>query len=216
MKICKKCQHKLLESDFYFNKSQNRYLSYCKKCENIRNKQYRINNKDKVKIRKHNNFLIHKKDPNYIKRKKQWNVNNKDKIKIYNKKTQLKYKDKIRISKNKYIKNKYHTNINYKLLQNLRRRSLLALHGVCKSTKTINLIMCSIQELKLHIEKQWLPGMSWNNYGLGNNKWNIDHIIPCNFFKDYILDPVEQYMCFRYQNLQPLWSNDNIKKSNKI
>ena len=54
--------------------------------------------------------------------------------------------------------------------------------------------------------------MSWENYGI--HGWHIDHIIPCDFFN--LQDPVEQYMCFRWQNLQPLWAKDNLKKSNKI
>jgi hypothetical protein len=74
--------------------------------------------------------------------------------------------------------------------------------------------MCSIPKLKSYIESLWLSGMSWDNYGYGSNKWNIDHIIPCSFFN--MLDPVEQYMCFRWQNCQPMWQKDNFKKNNKI
>ncbi len=62
--------------------------------------------------------------------------------------------------------------------------------------------MCSVPELKQHLESHWQPGMSWSNYGYGSDKWNIDHIIPCSFFN--ILDPVEQYMCFNYTNEQVL------------
>jgi hypothetical protein len=76
--------------------------------------------------------------------------------------------------------------------------------------------MCSIDEFKKYIESLWSLGMSWDNYGFGNNKWNIDHIIPCSFFQYYIQDPVEQYMCFRWNNCQPMWQIDNLKKSDKI
>ena len=74
--------------------------------------------------------------------------------------------------------------------------------------------MCDISFFKLWLEAQWLPYMSWENYGHGKDRWNIDHIIPCSFFN--MLDPVEQYMCFRYQNTCPMWQPDNFKKSNKL
>ena len=51
--------------------------------------------------------------------------------------------------------------------------------------------------------------MNWDNYG----QWHIDHIRPCASFN--LLDPIEQKICFHYTNLQPLWAEDNLKKSNK-
>ena len=74
--------------------------------------------------------------------------------------------------------------------------------------------MCSIPEFIIYIEKQWLPGMNWNNYSYGISKWDIDYIISCSFFN--LLDPVKQYMCFRWQNQCPMWWEDNLLKSNTI
>ena len=54
--------------------------------------------------------------------------------------------------------------------------------------------------------------MTWNNYGLRG--WHIDHIRPCNSFKDF--SKIEtQRECFNYRNLQPLWACDNLLKSDK-
>jgi hypothetical protein len=61
-----------------------------------------------------------------------------------------------------------------------------------------------------HIEKQFLNGMSWDNYGKGLDKWNIDHIIPCNTFD--LTKPEEQKRCFHYSNLRPLWEIDNLNR----
>ena len=56
--------------------------------------------------------------------------------------------------------------------------------------------------------------MTWDNWGYGDNKWNIDHIIPCAFFD--MSDPVEQHMCFHYTNTQPLWQTENFTKNDKM
>ena len=74
--------------------------------------------------------------------------------------------------------------------------------------------MCSQKEFMDYIESLWLPGMTWENRGNGYGKWNIDHIIPISFFN--MADEVEKYMCCRWQNLQPLWWEDNIEKNDKI
>ena len=50
--------------------------------------------------------------------------------------------------------------------------------------------------------------MSWDNYG----KWHIDHIIPLSSANSE--DDI--YKLCHYTNLQPLWAEDNLKKSNKI
>ncbi len=56
--------------------------------------------------------------------------------------------------------------------------------------------------------------MSWNNYG----EWHIDHIRPVDYFlKNHDFNDVKiQKKCFGYNNLQPLWSLDNLKKGSKI
>jgi hypothetical protein len=54
--------------------------------------------------------------------------------------------------------------------------------------------------------------MSWENHGTYG--WHIDHIIPCDAFDFTKIE--EQKKCFHYTNLQPLWREDNLKKSNKI
>jgi hypothetical protein len=73
----------------------------------------------------------------------------------------------------------------------------------------LSLFGCTIGELRRHIEKQWLTNMSWGNYG--RRGWHIDHIRPCASFD--LSDPEQQKQCFHWTNLQPLWADDNIKKS---
>ncbi len=74
--------------------------------------------------------------------------------------------------------------------------------------KTIELVGCSKSELIKHLERKFLPGMSWDNYGF--HGWHIDHIVPCSAFN--FEDPEQQRACFHYTNLQPLWALDNMRK----
>ena len=106
------------------------------------------------------------------------------------------------------------TDIKFKLIGDYRNRLNQALKNNQKYGHSVDLLMCSTEEWKKHIELQFVDGMSWNNRGLKSNEWSIDHIIPCDFFD--LSDPVEQYMCFRWQNTRPIWHVDNVKKSNKL
>jgi hypothetical protein len=90
----------------------------------------------------------------------------------------------------------------------LRQRVRVALLGIAKSAPTMVLVGCTPDQLRAHLEAQFEPGMSWENYGLRG--WHIDHIRPCADFD--LMDPEQQRQCFHYTNLQPLWAEDNIQK----
>ncbi len=79
-----------------------------------------------------------------------------------------------------------------------------------KSASTMELVGCDIEQLMAHLESLFLPGMTWLNYGLGNDRWHCDHIRPCVSFD--LADPAQQRECFHFRNLQPLWQPDNLRK----
>jgi hypothetical protein len=76
----------------------------------------------------------------------------------------------------------------------------------------VDLLGCSVEELKKYLEIKFKEGMSWNNYGLRG--WHIDHIIPCSKFD--LIKEEEQKKCFHFSNLQPLWWNENLSKGNRL
>lgn len=148
------------------------------------------------------------------KKKKLYHIINKSKrvndSKLYYKKN----KNLILSYNKKYKRNKYQTDFNYRLRECLRNRIIIGLKNNSKAYSTIKLLGCSIEDFKQYLESQFKPGMSWLNYGYGNDKWNIDHVIPISSFD--LTDTKQQQKCFHYTNLQPLWQTLNFTKSNKI
>lgn len=91
--------------------------------------------------------------------------------------------------------------------------SLLKKKESSKSGKSFfDAIGYTADDLYAHIEKQFLAGMSWENYG----SWHLDHIIPNSDFKYSSMSDSEFKSCWSLANLRPLWAEDNLKKSNKI
>lgn len=66
-------------------------------------------------------------------------------------------------------------------------------------------------DLMRHLEKQFKPGMSWEN----RKEWHIDHIKPVFLFKFKSVDDPEFKECWALSNLQPLWAQENRIKSKK-
>ncbi len=70
----------------------------------------------------------------------------------------------------------------------------------------------TVRELRKHIENQFKPGMSWDNYG----EWEVDHIIPISAFHYESVNDPGFKQCWALANLQPLWSKANRSKRNTI
>lgn len=208
MKICSKCKISKNLNEFYKdNRTKDKLQYQCKICQKERQqspeykkyiKEYYKTPKNKQLQREYQKSLKFKQ---YLKQ-----YHNTIEYKEKHKKAHKKWYNKNK----KYYKNKNENDPTYKLLQNLRRRIRHVLKGNNKSAKTIELIGCSVELLKHHLQLQFIENMTWENQG----KWHIDHKIPCSFFD--LSNPEEQRKCFHYSNLQPLWAIDNLKKSNKI
>ncbi len=120
-------------------------------------------------------------------------------------------KEKINRKNATYHRERRNRDEKYKLLINLRRRFCSAMQENYRRGKIIELLGCSIADLKLHLENQFKPGMTWETYGRVG--WHIDHIIPCAFFD--LSNEEHQGRCFHYTNLQPLWCRDNLSKGSR-
>lgn len=198
IKICsnKKCLKEKPLSEFYSDKKGKFGKSaHCKICDSLVSKKYYITHKKQIQ-----------------QKSKEHRESNLEYYKDYNKEYGQKSENKKR--RNKRQKIRYDTDINFKIKVTLRNRIWDVLNRKPKNERTLELLGCSIEELKKYLQSQFTRGMNWDNHGKGHGKWNIDHIQPCNSFD--FSDSKQQELCFNYKNLQPLWSLDNIQKSDKI
>lgn len=94
-------------------------------------------------------------------------------------------------------------------LKSLLRSSInakLQAKSLKKQETTLELTGCTIKFLRTHLERQFQPGMTWENRGA----WHIDHVRPCALFD--LSDLTQRRTCFHWSNLQPLWARDNLAK----
>ncbi len=115
-----------------------------------------------------------------------------------------------------YFKNykiRREANPQFKLSGNIRNRVRMAIkrQETAKFHNTFELIDCSPSFFKNWLEYQFDDNMSWNNYGVF---WEIDHVIPCDFFDLNKRD--EQLKCFNWRNCRPLEKIKNRIKNSKI
>jgi hypothetical protein len=74
------------------------------------------------------------------------------------------------------------------------------------------LVDFTLDQLIVHLEKKFKPGMSWENRSL----WHIDHIIPVSVFNIVNDKSPDFKKCWCLKNLQPLWKEENLRKNAKL
>ena len=99
-----------------------------------------------------------------------------------------------------------------RLRRTLRTRLKKALKGSRAAGTTLELLGCSIEQLRAHLEAQFKPGMNWDNWT--RDGWHIDHVRPLASFD--LADPEQQRAACHYSNLQPLWAIDNLAKGGRF
>lgn len=94
----------------------------------------------------------------------------------------------------------------------IRVRSLIygafSRRGLRKSARTEAILGCTLVEFAVHIERQFLPGMTWENRHL----WHLDHITPLGTANT----EADVLALNHFTNLRPLWAPDNLAKSDTV
>ena len=122
-----------------------------------------------------------------------------DKIKTYN--------EKNREKRNRYLKNKRETDINFRIISNTRNRIYKSLKGMIKQSSTKEILGIDIDLYRKWIEFQFTPDMNWSNI-------EIDHVKAICLF-DLSKDE-ELKEAFNWKNTQPLLKHDHQQKGIKF
>ncbi len=86
-----------------------------------------------------------------------------------------------------------------------------------KSKRSHEYLGCTIEKYRSYIEEQFIEGMTWENHGQGEGKWNIDHITPIMYLENGNPPTLEVVTSrLHYSNTQPMWALENISKGNRF
>ena len=88
----------------------------------------------------------------------------------------------------------------------------IALRGQKAGRSWESLVGYTLDDLVLHLERQFTDGMSWENIGA----WEIDHIRPKAFFRYETSEDDLFKECWSLANLRPLWARENRSKHAKV
>lgn len=122
-----------------------------------------------------------------------------------------KHADRMRAYYYEYKKRRLADDPQYRLAENMRSRvrKVLRRKNTPKHDTTFSLVGCSASALKLHLEQQFSPGMTWENYG----EWHVDHIRE--LFRFDLTEVEQQKQAFHFSNLRPLWAAENLRRKRR-
>ena len=200
MKSCSRCKQELPESNFY-EREGGRLFSHCKKCVSKKQAAHYAENKDSK-----------------AQYGKSYYQANREKVLARCRAYRAKSKPAKRIRKanmkwlSAWKRLKRGQDVQFAIREKLRKQiwARLKRAGASKRATTIQLLGCSVQEFRKHMESLWKSGMAWNNHG---KVWHIDHIRPLSSFDLTRLD--QQLEAFHFSNTQPLFAFENLTKKDK-
>ena len=177
----------------------------CKACIAAYNRKYRQENKEEIAANNRKYGQEHKEE--IAANKREYRQENKEEIAAQKRKHYQEHREEIAAQNRK----RYAKDPAYAITKRLRARmnkvvKAAGLDKKCDSTS--ELLGISPQGLKEWLEAQFTEGMTWEN----RSDWHIDHRVPCDAF-DMTVE-TNQRICFWYKNLQPLWAEENLQKSN--
>ncbi len=241
LKECSICHENKKVNEFELGRAQ------CKSCHSEKLRVFRMENKEIIRKRnkeqwekngykykeKHKEYCETNKEQLYLKRleyekanrllrnakKRHYNKRNRKKVNDLQIKWRNENKEYVSNYRKEYYKERMQNDLEFKLCRNIRGRIRVAVANN-RQTSSANLIGCSIEEVRKHLESRFYSKidengneikMSWDNYGHGKGFWEIDHTIPCKYFDMEKLE--EQMKCFNFKNCSPMWSEENNSKN---
>lgn len=173
--------------------------------ETAANRAWVANNPEKVKTQNVRRAAKQRErrasDPEYCERRRieaaEWQRGNPDKARAKGRRSYRKRSE----------------TIEFRLQYSVRNAVSHALRYGKKFTKSLEVVGCTIEQLRTFIEGQFRDGMSWSNWGKVDlpGGWELDHRRAIGLHRLTKLD--EFRAAFHYLNLQPLLIQEHRKKS---
>jgi hypothetical protein len=223
MKLCTCCNIEKELQCFYNDKSRaDEKHPHCKECKSSSDKKYRNANLEKRR-EADRKYAAQNTDKAIARAKswyqsntdrakesrKNWYESNKDKVDISRKAWYEQNADKMKTYHNDYGKERYATNMHYRIKSILNARLRACVRT--RSTNTSEYLGCPIEFFIQWIESQFTSEMDWNNMG---SDWHFDHVKPCASFNFDNSDDI--FKCYNWSNIRPLMAKDNCNKGSKI
>lgn len=230
--ICKTCNKNKFLDEFHKDKYDNTgYHFECKECCRIRREerkerftletqyQYRIENPKKSCVLCSKHFPRNEEFFSFSSSSED-GLNGSCKSCMSNYLKNKRSTEKYRKKAYEYQKNRINENIQVKIKLNVSRMIYQKLKKRLASKETLStfkdILPYTIEQLMNHLESQFEDGMTWENYGKGEGKWEIDHNIPDSWFNYKSVHDKEFKKSWALENLQPMWSLQNTSKNNRF
>lgn len=197
------------------------YSVYCRTCVKRlrsgyapRRSRSEMSQTELIKVREADRHLREKYSERRKSSNKVWKSKNKERVKKYQKEWHLKNKARVRVIHWRYIKTRMSKDPAFMLSRRIRTKLYKYVTRKSKVGSFVADLGCSREHLRAHLESKFYTHpetglmMTWGNYG---SLWHIDHIKPlCSFD---LLNPCEFLIAVNFENLRPLWAEENLKKS---
>lgn len=208
---CSRCQ--VIKPFSEFSKCSRERLgirSQCKLCISTASKTSR----DPVKERERGRVYRAANPTKAYGRSKAWRIANADRCRQRDKMWRAKNPERVRVVSERYYE-KVRKDPKFRLQAAVKSMVHAKLKGKSKSNRrTFELLGYTIGDLRAHLERKFVDGMSWDNYC--RDGWHIDHIIPLAAHNYESPDHLDFKRAWALSNLQPLWSTVNKSKGAKL
>lgn len=197
-KNANRCRHRAnyaLNGNSILAKQKAAYHSGYKEKVLARNRIYQSKNRDKMRLI--SNRYYHANKEAFLRKCREWVAANPEKVR----EAARNYARRIRATAKGALDHRMSVAMQLCLKANKSRRSWKSF------------VPYSFEDLKIRIESQFTPGMSWDV--LVSGRIHIDHIIPKSKFSYTSPNDPEFQKCWALENLQPLWAVDNLRKGDK-
>lgn len=220
IKACSKCGVENPATTGFFHKQRSGLMARCKVCHLAASRAWRAAHPESQRAY---SAAWAAANPESIKASNaKWSASNADRQKAVSKVWYESNREQREITKKAWnaankdrtneLARKRRENPQYRLSAAISRGVYGWLRGAKAGRNTEKILGYSMADLRIHLERQFLAGMSWENYGCA---WHVDHILPIASFTFQSVDDAEFKQCWAITNLRPLWAKANISKSSK-